>query len=191
MIRSALVLVSLVAVAHAGSVNGTVIFEGEPPENPAGCTKDKTEPVVVVTKGKLAGVVVRIKGLAAGAAPTSEVHIAKHGCELTPRLAAIHVGQKVKLDGDLKPSKDPATAQAGDVIELSSKTQPTLHGYITVEDSWHFAVTGEDGKFEIDDLEPGTYTLEAWHPTLGEKTLQIVIGKGKRGDVTARFSYTP
>jgi len=176
-----LVIASLVlsSIAYAGSVKGTVIFEGEAPEDAS----------VVVTHGKLRDAVVRIKGLPAGAAPDGEAHLDKHGSALVPRVLAIHAGQKVKLgDACMKASKDPATAQAGDVIDVTCKA---LHGYITVEDSWHFAVTGEDGKFEIDDLEPGTYTLEAWHPTLGTRSVQIVIGKAKRGDVTARLSYKP
>ena len=66
-----------------------------------------------------------------------------------------------------------------------------MHAYVAVQDSPYFAVTDAEGRFEIKGLPVGSYTLEAWHPTLGEKSMQIVIGKGKRGDVTARFSYKP
>ena len=64
-----------------------------------------------------------------------------------------------------------------------------MHAYITVQDHPYFAVSNTDGSFEIKGLAKGTYTLEAWHPELGTKSMTVVIGKGKRADVTARFSY--
>ena len=62
-------------------------------------------------------------------------------------------------------------------------TQCDIHAwmksYAVVNDSPFFAVTGADGTFEIKDLPVGEYTLEAWHPKLGTKTLKISIGKAK------------
>ena len=56
------------SIASAGSVKGTVLFEGEPPEQATQkrdadpkCGKDRPDEAVVVTKGKLRDVVVRIK----------------------------------------------------------------------------------------------------------------------------------
>ena len=37
----------------------------------------------------------------------------------------------------------------------------------------------------------GSTTLEAWHPTLGAKTLRVTIGKGAKAKVTARIGYKP
>ena len=70
-------------------------------------------------------------------------------------------------------------------------SHPWMHAYAVVQDHPFFAVTGDDGTFEIKGLAVGTYTLEAWHPTLGIRTLEIKIGKGARGNVSARFSYKP
>ena len=75
------------------------------------------------------------------------------------------------------------------MIALQCDIHAWMKAYIAFNDTPFFAVTGPDGAFEIRGCPQGTYTLEAWHPTLGTKTLQIVIGKAKRGDVTARFSY--
>jgi hypothetical protein len=66
-----------------------------------------------------------------------------------------------------------------------------MHAYVVVNDSPYFAVTGEDGSFTISGLAPGTYTLEAWHPTLGTKTLTVKIGVGAKGSVRATLSYHP
>ena len=32
---------------------------------------------------------------------------------------------------------------------------------------------------------------EAWHPTLGAKSMTVKIGAGAKGNVSARFSYKP
>jgi hypothetical protein len=84
---------------------------------------------------------------------------------------------------------DASAAKPDDVIGLQCDVHGWMKAYAVVNDSPFFAVTGADGVFEIKDLPVGDYTLEAWHPTLGTKTLTVKIGKAKRGDVTARFSY--
>lgn len=225
MIRVAAVLVALTALANAGSVKGTVLFEGEPPENPTPkreadpkCGKDRPDEQVVVTKGHLRDVVVRIKNGTTGthAPPSAPLVLDQRECTYTPRVAVIQAGQKVvvrnsdatfhnvwgQLAGKDVVNKqqapksadltiDPSQAKPDDVVELKCGIHPWMHAWVVVDDSPYAAVTDADGKFELKDLPPGTYTLEAWHPVLGTKSLQIVIGKGKRGDVTARFSYKP
>jgi hypothetical protein len=181
------------------------------------CSQDKQDDAVVVSaKGKLRDVLVRIKNGTMGtvAAPSTPVVIDQRDCTYTPRVVGMIAGQKLAVhnsdntfhnvhgtllgkmlwnkpqapkDPDL--SLDPAKAKAGDVVELQCDVHAWMHAYAVVQDHPYFAVTGDDGAFEIKGLAPGKYTLEAWHPVLGEKTLAVEIGKGKRGQVTARFSY--
>lgn len=223
MLRLAAPLLCLSTSAYAGSIKGTVLFEGEPPAQPTlerkedpKCSKDRTDEAVVVTKGKLRDVVVRIKNGTAGQhkAPDKPALIDQQDCMYTPRVVGIVAGQKLQVrnsDGTFhnvwgqvankdvfnKPQApkaadltlDPSTAKADDVIELKCGVHGWMHAYVAVQDHPYFAVTGTDGKFEIKDLAPGTYTLEAWHPELGTKSMKVVIGKGKKADITARFSY--
>jgi hypothetical protein len=223
MTRFALALVCMTSTAYAGSVKGTVLFEGEPPaqdtlkrDSDPKCSKDKADEAVVVTKGKLRDVVVRVKNGSAGkhAAPATPVLIDQKDCMYTPRVVGIVAGQKLQVknsdstfhnvwgqvankDVFNKPqapkaaalSLDPSAAKPDDIVELKCGVHGWMHAYVAVQDHPFFAVTAADGTFEIKNLPKGTYTLEAWHPTLGTKSMQIEIGKNKRADVSARFSY--
>jgi hypothetical protein len=224
MTRFALALLCMSsATAYAGSVKGTVLYEGEPPaqetlkrDSDPKCSKTKTDEAVVVSKGKLRGVVVRIKNGTAGkhTAPAATAFLDQKDCMYTPRVVGIVAGQKLLVrnsdntfhnvwgqvankDVFNKPqgpkaadlTLDASAAKADDVVELKCGVHGWMHAYVVVQDHPFFAVTTSDGKFEIKGLPQGKYTLEAWHPTLGTKSMQIEIGKNKRADVTARFSY--
>lgn len=223
MTRFALALVCMSSVANAGSIKGTVLFEGEPPaqetlerDSDPKCSKNKADEAVVVTKGKLRDVVVRIKNGTVGkhTPPAQPVLLDQKDCMYTPRVVGIVAGQKLQVrnsdntfhnvwgqvankDVFNKPqgpkaadlSLDPSTAKPDDVVELKCGAHGWMHAYVAVQDHPFFAVTGSDGTFEIKGLAKGKYTLEAWHPTLGTKSMAVEIGKAKRADVTARFSY--
>ncbi len=172
---------------------------------------------VVVTRGKLRDVLVRIQNGTTGdhTAPTTPVVIDQRDCNYAPRVVGVMPGQQIAVrnsdntfhnvhgvvGGKLvfnKPHQAKAEdltldtfAKAGDVLELSCDVHAWMHAYVVVNDSPYFAVTGEDGSFTISGLAPGTYTLEAWHPTLGTKTLTVKIGVGAKGSVRATLSYHP
>jgi plastocyanin len=134
-------------------------------------------------------------------------------CMYSPHVLGVVTGQKIavrnsdgtfhnvrgSIDGKLvwnKPAGpgDPeltldGSAKAGDVIDIVCDVHPWMHAYAVVQDHTAFAVTGEDGAFELRNLAPGTYTLEAWHPLLGTRSLTVKIGVGAKAAVTARFSY--
>jgi plastocyanin len=228
MLRLVTALVCISPLASAGSIKGTVLFEGEAPTQPKlkrdvdpKCSKDRIDEVIVVNKGKLRDVMVRIKNGTTGKheAPAAPVVIDQQDCMYTPRVVGLVAGQKLAVrnsdntfhnvhgvlmgaasggkDMFNKPmgpkaadlTFDASAAKPDDVIGLQCDVHAWMKSYAVVNDSPFFAVTGADGTFEIKDLPVGDYTLEAWHPKLGTKTLKISIGKAKRGDVTARFSY--
>lgn len=68
--------------------------------------------------------------------------------------------------------------------ELGLRTKcdvhPWMNAYIHVLDHPYFAVTDAAGKWTFPRaLPPGTYTIEALHPTEGKKTAKVTIEAGK------------
>lgn len=172
---------------------------------------------VVVTNKKVKDVLVRIKNGTTGAhtSPSEPVVIDQRECMYAPRVIGMMPNQKVvvrnsdntfhnvhgTIGGKLafnKPQTPKAddlkvdgAPKAGDVLELQCDVHDWMHAWVVVNDSPFFAVTGEDGKFTISGLEPGTYDLEAWHPKLGTRSITVKIGTGNKAKVTAQMSYKP
>jgi plastocyanin len=211
--------------AHAGSVTGTVKFDGTAPKfkeikmdaDPL-CAAQHSTPVLPQTLvlgdgGAMANVFVYVKsGLKGDAAPapTTEVVINQKGCQYTPHVAAVQVGQPVKIlnpDGTLhnvhalsKVNSEFNAAmpkfrteitktfdKAEPMFAVKCDVHPWMGAWLAVMPNSFFAVTKEDGKFTIDNLPAGTYEIEAWHEKLGKKTATVKVEAS--GSATADFTF--
>ncbi len=167
---------------------------------------------IVVTDGKLRDVHVRLKLGSAGthAAPGTAAVMAQTECMYSPRVLGVVAGQKVEiLNGDPTfhnvrgnlgtkilfnlphmaggaPLSRGDLGKAGDVVAMRCDVHPWMAAWIVIRDHSYFAVTGDDGAFTLANVPPGSYTLEAWHPTLGLKTAKVKVKKGK----TAKASFS-
>jgi len=171
------------------------------------------KPVAVVTDGQLANVFVYVKnGLGDRKFPTSQegVTIDQNGCEYHPHILAIQTGQPLVIknsDGILHNINTQPTVNQGfnvsqPVAMETSKTFSSaevmipvkcdVHGwmeaYIGVQDHPYMAVSAEDGTFRLENLPPGTYTIEAWHEQYGTQTQTVTVGAQESGEVTFEYS---
>jgi plastocyanin len=62
-----------------------------------------------------------------------------------------------------------------------------MNAYVGVLDHPYFAVTKDDGKFELNDLPPGTYTIEAWHEKFGPQEQKVTIAEKESKEVSFTF----
>jgi plastocyanin len=221
-----LVAMMLSAPVLAGSVVGTVTFEGSVPklrpvkmDADPGCAKKHSSPVksetLVLGDGNTMGnIFVRVKsGLAKDdyPAPGTAVTIDQDGCRYRPHVLGVMQGQKIKIlnsDGLLhnvhalpKVNKTfnmamPASRteaevtfdQEEDMFKIKCDVHPWMGAYVQVMSHPFFDVTMTDGKFEIDNLPPGTYEIEAWHEKLKTKTTSVTISGDEEQTVDFAFS---
>jgi hypothetical protein len=71
----------------------------------------------------------------------------------------------------------------GDVVRFKCDVHPWMTGWVLVTDNPYFAVTRDDGAFNIANVPPGKYTLEIWHEKLGTETREITVEEGKPVDL--------
>jgi len=163
--------------------------------------------------GGLANVIVAIKTKVKGTFPasTTPVVLDQLGCMYTPAVIALLVGQPLKMrnsDDTLhnihprpvvntgfnvgQPRKGMETEKTFDkpetIFPVSCDVHPWMRSYIAVFDHPFFTTTKDDGTFEIANVPPGEYEIEAQHPTLKLMTGKVVVKAGAAG--TVELTYT-
>lgn len=173
----------------------------------------ESEKIVGDGAGHLGNVFVYVKaGLAPRAypAPAGKVEVDQSGCAYLPRVVGVRTGQTVVMKNSDSTIHN-VFAQAGAnpqfnrglpyadmsfektfekpevMVTLRCNVHPWMTAYVGVLDHPYFAVTTPDGKFTIPDLAPGTYTLEAWHESLGAREAVVTVEAGKT--TMAGFDY--
>jgi hypothetical protein len=131
--------------------------------------------------------VIWLEGLLQGKAPSAHQPVLENrDCLLTPRVQAVLVGTQMLIKsadpflhttrGRLPDAKQAfnlvfprGTADKEQkirfpgVITVTCDTHPHMKAYIVSLEHPYFAVTDADGRFEIPQVPPGTYTVKAWH----------------------------
>jgi plastocyanin len=181
----------------------------------AACSKSDAfdESILLSTDGKgLQNVVVRLKNGPAAPAPSTPITIEQDGCLYRPRVQGAVAGQKIEIRNadptlhnvhayqgpktvfnQAQPPKTPPISKAiaadADVIRLKCDVHSWMASYVVVSKSPFFATSGASGRFEIKDVPPGKYTVEAWHEKLGTKTAEVVVEEGKTADLPFSFAF--
>ncbi len=147
-----------------------------------------SEEVVIGEHGAMKNVFVRVvAGLPPGTyhGPTQPLLLTQEGCLFKPHVLGIQVRQTLRvLSSDLllhNVNIVPEKARAFNVsmppgkkafehtfytpefpIEVKCDIHEHMKAYIGVIDHPYFAVTGENGTYEIAGLQPGAYEIEVW-----------------------------
>jgi plastocyanin len=174
-------------------------------------------PPIVVTgdKGGLANVVVYVKDAPANyryPTPPETAVLQQKNCMYEPHVVALMTGQPFEVQNNdptmhnvhpmPKRNRQWSTSQpAGSAalketftrpefaMQVLCSVHPWMRSTVFVFDHPYFAVTPTTGGFELKNLPPGTYTIEAWHETLGTQDQAVTIAA--RESKTVSFTFKP
>ena len=74
------------------------------------------------------------------------------------------------------------------IVRVFCEIHSHMSAFILVFSHRYFAVTDEAGRYRIENVPPGEYTVFAWHESMKEDSRRITVGAG--GDVDLNFSLT-
>ena len=143
--------------------------------------------------------------------PSEPVVLNQDKCSYTPRVLGVRVGQplairnsdpllhNVRAEGKINQPFNMSTPIEGVSFNRTFATREVMvdfkcdvHGwmraFVGVLDHPYFGTTGQDGRVALNNLPPGTYTIEAWHEVLGVKAQQVTVGPKESKDVSFTFA---
>jgi plastocyanin len=143
-------------------------------------------------------------------APAEPATLDQQGCRYVPHVIGLQVGQPLEVtnrDATLhnvhalpdvnrefnfpqhaRDQRDTRTFTAAEVmVPLKCDLHPWMKAYVGVVAHPYYAVTKDGGRFELKNLPPGVYTIDAWHAKAGTTTQQVTIGEKETKDVTFTF----
>jgi hypothetical protein len=138
------------------------------------------------------------------------VTLDQKGCRYIPHVFAVRVNQPIEiLNSDptlhnihalpknnqefnngqpIQGMKMQHTFKAKEImVPFKCDVHGWMNAYVAVMDHPYYAVTAPDGRFELKDVPPGTYTVEAWHEKLGPMTQSVTVGNDEKKEVTFTF----
>jgi plastocyanin len=195
-------LLGAAAIARAGDVQGVVSYAGAAQvraslpvtKDKRACGEDVPDESLVAVGGRLANVVVTVKG---GPAPAPRAAVLdQQRCRFIPHVQAVPVGSTLDVkNGDPllhnvhgwvglmsrlnvpMPEKGmtvPARLDRVGTVAVRCDVHGWMSAWIVVSDA-PSAVSGADGGFSIAGVPPGSYAVTAWHERLGERTAQVTV----------------
>ena len=189
-------------------------LDGDPKcvtENGAGQRADES---LAVQDGALQNVFVYIKDGISGRVfpvPTEPVVLDQDKCRYTPRVLGVRVGQplqirnsdpllhNVRSQAEINQPFNMSTPVEGMkfdhvfatreiMVPFKCDVHAWMHAYVGVLEHPFFGTTAPDGTVVLANVPPGTYTLEAWHETLGTRSEQVTVATKESKDVAFTFA---
>ncbi len=161
----------------------------------------------------LASVVVSLVDITRGVeleAPVSAPTLDQQGCRFLPRVLLAPAGSPVAvLNSDpithnihtvtfknrplnrAQPSelhKIEVTFPFAEKVKVRCDIHEWMGAWIVVMGHPYYTLTDRAGRFVVGGVPPGTYTLEAWHETLGATTQTVTVEAGQTTDIGLTMS---
>lgn len=177
-----------------------------------------TEDVGVTDGGGLRNVVVYLEGIEQGKAwgdtPSKPV-LDQRGCRFLPDIAIIPKGQELAItNSDPVPHNihayevigrarrslfniaqpQPSTItksinpRQAPMVKVECDIHNFMEGWVFVAQTPYTMLVNAEGQFVLSGVPPGSYTLKAWHPTLGTQETHVQVEAGKTNTTSFEFS---
>ncbi len=168
------------------------------------------ENIIVSAEGGLKNAIVAVKNVSLPDSyqpPASSLVLENRNCRFQPHVAVLTTGgtieavnrdpfyHSVHLYG-LKQLNVALGPFRSKVVELPNRpgyviVKCDVHGwmqaFVRVDKHPFHAVTGEDGRFQIEGVPPGPHTLEVWHEFLGPMEYDVTVAPDSSLPVTIAY----
>ncbi len=155
-------------------------------------------------KKDMSGVVVYITGFK-NEAPEEVPDIVQKDKKYSPDILPVVAGQKVRFPNydkiyhnvfsisPIKPfdlgqykGKEPpklVTFEKPGLVPIFCNIHPQMITYVVVLENNAYAMTDKDGTFQIGNVPPGTYNVNAWLPQAKRVSQEIVVQPGQKTEI--------
>jgi plastocyanin len=198
-------------VKIAGDVPAAKTLKVDKDQATCGHDDIPSEALIVSGDGALENAVVSITNISKGKkfAGGTASSIDQKGCIFSPHVAIIPPGSTIDLlnsddvmhnlhswsmkntafnEGVAGHGKLPKTFEFPETIKMTCDVHKWMTAWLVVQANPYYALTGADGKFKIDGVPAGTYTVQAWQESLGKTIQEVTVSAG--GEAKADFELT-
>ncbi|MBI2820726.1 MAG: hypothetical protein HYX74_00745 [Acidobacteria bacterium] len=199
--------------ASPGVIRGVVALDGAPPPprgiDPTTdahvCESYQFRPVVVGREGGIENVVVYLADAVAGQPYRAESAVVdQKGCRFIPHLLLVPAGQTVTFRNSDSVTHNIHSSGEGHrginkfqpvgvelalplprpgIVRVRCDIHYWMEMYIVAARHAFYKTTDSRGEFVLEGIQPGTYTLEAWHPELEMAQQHVTVKLGETAQV--------
>jgi len=78
------------------------------------------------------------------------------------------------------------TFEFPETIKITCDVHKWMTAWLIVQENPYYVLTDENGKYTLEGVPAGTYTVQAWQESLGKTTQEVTVSAG--GEATADFA---
>jgi plastocyanin len=197
-------------VKLAGDASAAKMLKVDKDQEACGHDDIPSEALIVSGDGALKNVVVSIVKISKGKKfEGGTASIDQKGCVFFPHVAMVPPGSTIDLlnsddvmhnlhswsikntafnEGVAGGGKLPKTFEYPETVKMTCDVHKWMTAWLIVQENPYYALTGADGKFKLEGVPAGTYTVQAWQESLGKTTQEVTVSAG--GEAKADFELT-
>ncbi len=189
-------------VKFVGDVPEAKMLQVDKDQQTCGHDPIPSEALLISSDASVKGAVVSISNISKGKKfdRSGNLSIDQKGCVFIPHVSVVPPGSTVDLlnsddvmhnlhswsmkntafnEGVAGKGKLAKTFEFSETIKMTCDVHKWMSAWIIVQDNPYYAVTDDNGNFRIEDVPPGTYTLQAWQESLGKATQEVTVKAGE------------